>query len=801
VNQACVHCGADCGNHPIIWNEKAFCCNGCRTVYEILNQNKLFEYYDLSQNPGIKIEEPEISSKFSYLDHQDIRNKLIEFSDDTISRITLYIPAIHCSSCIWLLENLQQLHKAVVQSSVHFIKKEVSITFREKELSLRQLVEMLVSVHYVPLITLESVEKTKQSSVNKQLLYKIGVAGFCFGNTMLVSMPEYVRGSFDIDEHFKLFFGAINFILALPVFFYSSSDYIISAYKNIKHKILNIDLPIAIGIIAIFVESSYEIISQTGAGYMDSLCGLVFFLLIGKWYQNQTYQAISFDRDYRSYFPVAVTLLENNIEKNIPIRDLAINDHVLIRNNELIPADCILVSPKANIDYSFVTGESETVEKQANEQLFAGGKQKGSAIEVIISKKVEQSKLTLLWNNSQNENSNNKATPIAHLIDMIGRNFTFAVLLISMVTLIYWLFVDKSVALIAFTSVLIVACPCALSLSMPFAFGNTMRLFGNAGLYLKKAGVVEKLANFTTIVFDKTGTITHSNQQKCSFEGIELTPNEILLVKSLTRHSSHPLSIIIYNLYPDIQPIEVDDYEEYPAQGISGTIDGKVIRMGSESFIRGSKSNENITASTVYLSINNQEKGFFKILPAYRAQLEQLIKKLVLSGKDIHLISGDNDSEKANLIHLFPNEKLLHFNQSPDDKLNYIRTLTQQGKKVLMIGDGLNDAGALRESYTGITIADDIYHFTPACDAILKADKFSLLHEFIQYSHWSLKVVRMSLVLSFMYNFIGLYFAVSGQLSPIIAAILMPASSITVVGFVTLFTSLRKNMLKTNVKD
>jgi Cu+-exporting ATPase len=788
----CVHCGEDCGKHPIMWNEKPFCCNGCKTVYQLLNENQLYSYYEIENTPGIKIETEDFGKKFAYLDNEEIQNKIYEFSEGDYRKVTLIIPSIHCSSCIWLLENLNTLNRGITHSRVNFVKKEVAVSFNVHEISLRQVVELLASIHYVPNITLEDTDKKKNKQQNKTILYKIGVAGFAFGNTMLLSFPEYIKGSLGIEARYEIVFGFLNLAFAIPVLFYSGNDYLLSAFKNLRRKIINIDLPIAIGMLAIFMQSSYEIISQSGAGYMDSLCGFVFFLLIGKWYQNQTYQALSFERDYKSYFPVAVTKINNYEEENIPIKDLKEGDRILVHNQELIPTDATLLKGEANIDYSFVTGESRPVRKAIGEMLYAGGRQIGSSIELEVKSKVEQSQLTKLWNQDEKVD---EYTNLSKLIDKVSMNFTLVVISISILTAVFWSIVDASVVLKAFASVLIVACPCALALSIPFAYGNTMRLLGKKGFYLKNSEVVEKLTKFDTIVFDKTGTITQTDILTIDYEGEELSSTEFSMLKSLTRNSSHPLSSSIYNKYKEYETVEVKEYRELPSRGLIGQFDDVKLKLGSEEFITGESSIKSDTSSNVFISFNEKTKGVFKIRNKYRDGLEELINTLS-KDYELHLLSGDNDTEKQNLKRLFGDDNNLHFNQSPADKMEYIKELKKTGKNVLMIGDGLNDAGALKDANVSISIADNVFHFSPACDAILEASYFKKLINYIRLSKSSLLIVKYSFLISFVYNLVGLSFAVSGQLSPIVAAILMPISSVTVVAFVSLMTSLvAKNKL------
>ncbi|RLD43237.1 MAG: heavy metal translocating P-type ATPase, partial [Bacteroidetes bacterium] len=472
-----------------MWDDKPFCCYGCKTVYEILNAKEMDQYYEIQPMSGIKIEQAEVGDKYAYLDLDEIREKLLIFSDGGISKVELFVPTIHCASCIWLLENLATLNPGIIQSSVNFPAKTVNITFKDKEISLRQLVELLVSIHYIPDISLNQLEKNKGKNADRDLLLKIGVAGFSLLNVMLYNFPEYLPGGELLETEFLQYFGWLSFLLSLPVVFYSASDYYLSAFKGLKHKMVNIDVPITLGILTLFIQSSYDIFTGRGIGFLDSLVGLVFLLLIGKWYQGKTYQALSFERDYKSYFPVAVTKLINGKEVTTPLKSVKSGDHIIIRNQELIPADAKLMKGQAKIDYSFVTGESIPVPKKEGELIFAGGRQVGGAIEMEVIHEVEQSYLTQLWN--QDEKKASDHSTLNTRINKIGEYFTVIILLIATIAAVYWLFNNPSLALFAFTSVLIIACPCALALTIPFTFGSTMRMFGRKGFYIKNTQVIE----------------------------------------------------------------------------------------------------------------------------------------------------------------------------------------------------------------------------------------------------------------------------------------------------------------------
>ncbi len=780
----CYHCSEECSDNSIRINDKIFCCNGCKTVYELLDQNNLCTYYSIEQSPG-NTRKYHTKRNYDFLEDEDLKQKLIEFSDGKKTNVTFNIPQMHCSSCIWILENLYKLDNGIISSRVNFLQKKLFITFAEKITSLKKIVDLLDSIGYEPLLNLDIKNETAVYNEYKSLYYKIGIAGFSFGNIMLLSFPEYL--SINIADHSELkqIFSYINIILSFPVFFYSSSDYFVSAWKGLKKKFVNIDVPIALGILVLFLRSIIEIVFLGQAGYLDSLTGLVFFLLVGKVFQNKTYDTLNFERNYKSYFPIAVTIKNGDNETTIPVEKLKIGQRIIVKNNEIIPADSILIKGNGNIDYSFVTGELLPVNVKNGEMIYAGGKQIGSAIEVETIKNVSQSYLTQLWNRSTfNKNEESRITNFANVV---SKYFTIGVITIAILASIFAI-PNYKLAFDAFTAVLIVACPCALALSTPFTLGNTLRIFGKNKFYLKNTFVIEKLASIDTIVFDKTGTITERGYSHVNFIGFDLTEEEKNLIKSVVANSTHPLSKEIFNYLSSNKIYSVEKYKENIGQGIEAFINNNKIKIGSEKFVTNKRLNE-IDSTKVFVSINDETKGYFKINNKYREGLKEIVSQLLKKYQTI-VLSGDNESEKNNLSEIFQSKSALYFNYSPHDKLNFVENLQKQNKKILMFGDGLNDAGALKQSDVGISITDNTNNFTPASDAILDSQSFKLINDFINFSKTSKKIIIASFILSVIYNIIGLTFAFEGKLTPLIAAILMPLSSISVVVFTTLATNL-----------
>lgn len=778
----CYHCGTAMVKPVYELDEKPFCCIGCQSVYQVLTSNNLCSYYAYNDTPGQT--QINTSPRYDYLDEPGIVRKLIDYTDEKISAVTFYIPAIHCSSCIWLLEHLHKLNAAVIYSRIDFLKKQVSITFKHPELSFRKLVELLAAIGYEPLISLQDVVKEKQTSDNRDLIKKIAVAGFCMGNVMLLSFPEYL-GLSSFEQQFRSLFGWLNLAFAVPVTFYSGRDFFISARAGLKHKIINLDAPLALIIAVLFLRSAFEIITATGPGFTDTLTGLVFLLLMGRWVKQRTYHHLSFQRDYRSYFPVAVTVLRNEREKPVPLEELTIGDRIFVRHNEIIPADAILMKGEGHVDFSFVTGESAPVRKILGEIVYAGGRQIGEAVELEVIKPVSQSYLTGLWNNEIFTQNDNK---LQNFNDVIAKYFSLITFIIAFSAAGFWLFSsDTTKAWSAFTAVLIVACPCVLALSTPFTLSAVLGIFDKNRFYLKNTNVVEQLAKVDTIVFDKTGTITSADIIRLSFSD-QLSEEESILAASLARNSGHPLSREIVKWLNVNTFSDVTHFTEMPGKGLFGIINGHQVKLGSASFIHSANQVINDSA-VVHLDINGVYKGSFRIKQQWRTGLKGLFKSLALTF-DLHLLSGDNETDQKSLSGFFPFPDQMHFRQSPHNKLDYIKDLQSAGHKVMMFGDGLNDAGALKQSDLGVAVTDNINNFNPACDAILEGSSIMGLPRFISQAKDAVKTIRMSLVISASYNLIGVYFAVQGIMAPLTAAVLMPLSTVTIILFTTVTTRL-----------
>jgi Cu+-exporting ATPase len=749
-------------------------------------------YYSQSElnTPGITQRE---GSKvdFGYLDQPDIQSKVIDFSDGKTAWVTFRTPQIHCASCVWLLENLPRLNPNVLQSQVFFDRREVTIRFNPDALKLSDLAALLTKIGYRPDLQLDKVTGKRSNPVDRALYLKIGVAGFAFGNIMLFSLPEYLSGPDGVDAQFRILFGVLNIVLALPVFFYSSLDFFKPAWLSIRQKYWSMDIAISMGIIAMFSRSLYEISAGISGGYMDSFTMLVFLLLVGRLFQRKTFDQLSFERDYASYFPLSVTrITSTGDEESVAATRISEGDTVLIRHGELLPADAILIDKLASLDYSFVTGEADLVPVEVGQTCFAGAKNIGTSVRFNVLRPVSTSYLTRLWNHEVfNKDQSNTLQSISQ---RFSRYFSPMVIGLAVLSGLFWLPESTSLAINAFTAVLIVACPCALALSAPFSLGWATNLLSRNQVYVKNGEVIERLAQSDALVFDKTGTLTRRDLGNVIYMGRDLTWSEKNALLTVLKENTHPHGRSFYKWLNSqaehSKKAALKAYEEFVGEGVQGIVGDVLVRIGSAKWI-GIHNPEAAKADhpRLYFSFDDDIPGYVQLESEFRSGVQDMIAR-IKSSFSMYVLSGDNSRDINRVREVFGESAELYFSQNPQEKLHTIESIQARGHRPVMIGDGLNDAGALKAGFVGISVTEDTSSFTPASDVILSAEKIGDLDKIINYSRSTVKIIYFSFAISLLYNIIGLAFAVTATLSPIICAIIMPVSSITVIAFTSLAT-------------
>lgn len=774
----CYHCGEICPAASPRFDDKDFCCSGCQGVYQLLQDNQLCSYYDDQDFAGTTPLSDDKLNKFAFLDDPEAARNQIKFQDNHHIIIEWLLPQMHCASCVWLLEHLQKLDTGITTTRVNFMARTLTVDFDPQKTTLRNIATTLSRIGYEPHLEASAPANQSHATTHQRRQWLIlGLTGFCFGNIMLLSLPEYL--GLESIGHGALgnFFRYLALLISLPALGIGGQVFFRNAFQALKQRNLHIDLGIALSIALTFGRSLYEIITQTGSGYLDSMTGILFFMHVGRHFQNKTHDRIHFDLNYKNFFPLHVQRIgEQGQNQSIPIQQIAVDDLLELACQDIVPVDALCLSDEAEIDYSFVTGESKPVQVRRSEIIYAGGRNVGKTTVVRAIKTVDQSYLTQLWDKESNTSSKTEQS----FSDRLGTYFTVVLLVLSGSAFAYWYPIDSGRAWHALTTVLVVACPCALLLSTTFTQGIVLRYLAAKDLFVKNAHVLERLQTIDYIVMDKTGTITGQHEQY-TFIGIALTASEERMIARLASQSNHPYSKALSQLSgAATRHLHISHFKQDIGQGLSAVIEGTAIKLGSAAYI-GLKEEEHPSGSRVYVQIGDCLRGHFQFEAHYREALVPTLERLTKT-TPVELLSGDRNQSQGTMADVRGYLAHMRFQQTPHDKKARIQELQAQ-HHVMMVGDGLNDAGALAQSDIGVAVSDKSNHFSPACDILIAGTSFHYLPQLFAIARGSQRIIYASFVLSLMYNTVGLYFAMQGELSPLIAAILMPLSSISILLF------------------
>ncbi len=764
----CHHCGGQCAGSAPQKDGLHFCCQGCLSVYEILAQYDSCEYYELK--PGSGVRPPDVdTSKFNVLDTSPERSHIVEYEDDQIVRARFMLPTMHCASCVWLLERLHRFDSGILSSRVDLLRHTVVVECDRSQTSLANVALLLASLGYEPEIDrTDSVQRGNESSARRTLYVRLGVAGFAAGNVMMIGLANYLAGKDGLDTTIKIIFDILSIGLSIPVLLYSAQPWLSSAVVSLRRGVVNLDVPVALGITTIFLRSCYEIVTGASEGFLDSFTGLVFFLLIGKLFQQKAFASIDFHRTMRSFFPLSTTKQFNGQQLPVHIDDIAIGDVIIVRNGEVIPADSILLHEPGVVDYAYVTGESTPVECAPGKILFAGGRVMGRSLTLSVVKPASTSYMASLWSRSD---VHTERREFGSTSDRFGLIFTIATISVAMIGGLVWL-PDVSMALTVATSVLIIACPCAFTLAAPIVYGTAMSNLGNSGIYLRTAAVIADLQRISTVVVDKTGTLTEPTT--VTFHGTPLTSELTSIISALAHQSTHPVSQAIARALP-ASDMPVSDVRETAGVGVSGVCGDVAIALLADPAEHGASG----FGGRTYVHVNDEVIGYFSLDHALRPVATSMINEL-RTGYDVRLLTGDSAPIADEVAQLFSADSIEQ-GASPSQKVDYIVKQQQQGNNVLMIGDGLNDLAALSAANVSVAVSNNTSRIVPACDIVMDAQHVGSIASLLRYAQKLRGVVGVAFWFTMIYNLIGLALSLSGNLSPVVTAIMMPVSSLLVV--------------------
>lgn len=796
--KVCFHCGSniqinDCS---IIINGVTYymCCFGCLAVTKFIINNGFEDYYKNRSSYGYKIEDNFFNNNLTIDTHTSYR--FISKKKADLSSVSLFIDGITCAACTWLIERYISKINGVHSISVNLLTSKAKILWNDKIINLEFLFESFTKIGYkAHLYDFKKQEKRNQDEFKRELK-KVIVSGLGMMQIMMLSASLYVGEFKDMNYLYWIFIRWSCFIIAFPVTIYSARSLFLNFYKNIKNGFLGMDFNVSLSLIIAFIASMNNLIKNNGEIYFDSITMFVFFILLGKFLEMRVRHHAS-DIIYslqKIENNITIKIDSNNIYREILVENVQVNDLLLIKPGCLIPVDGQIVDGESSINESMLTGESEPILKNLSEAVFGGTINIDNTLIIKATHTYSHSTISLIIQTLEKINLTRPKINI--LIDKIADYFVLFVILLTIITSIIWLFLDKKDIINIIISMLVIACPCALSLAVPAAITSTTNSLIKIGFLITKEHTINTLEKVTDIIFDKTGTLTNSN---FTLSKIKLKRNisikkVISIVCALEYLSNHPIAkaFIKFNKIFKNEFNSKLDVKTYSGLGVEGKIDNKFYRFGKYDFIKNwvKKDLNKEIKYNLLLADKNGIIAYFKLVNPLRKNTKLVINALKKKKYIIHILSGDSSNEVDLIAHKLRIDKKKK-NITVKGKVEYIKGLTNSNKIVLMIGDGINDSPALNAAHASIAMGSGADLTKINSDAILLNDNLLNILKAMAQSKKTKFIIKQNIVWAILYNFIGLLFASFNFITPYYAALGMSTSSLIVI-----FNSLRLNKIK-----
>jgi heavy metal translocating P-type ATPase len=778
----CFHCGLSTKN-PIQLSRdltKSFCCHGCLSVFQIIEESKLDEYYSIKKDsdPSLFIPAPESKKNFKHFDEENFESDFVKKLDSEKS-IKLYLEGVHCIACLWLIEKIPQILKGVLRANFDFDNSVVSIT-TTKGASLSEVAKLLDKLGYTPHPIKNDDEISKlKANEERSYLIKLGIAMACMGNILLFSISIYAG----LEGNLKSTFNWLSFLISLPVVTFCAMPFYRSALSSLRNKKPNMDLPISVALIAGTGSGLFSLITNIGETYFDSLTSLVFLLLLSRYCLLKIRQqgVTSSNLEYFSSFG-NVTVLKNLLTregKTVLAKYVSINDLLQINEGGIIPADGVVIEGEAFLNTSLLTGESLPMRSSKDDFVFSGTEIISGELVIRVKETGVKTKLGRIL--SSVKKLSKKQTPFSSLSQKVSQFFISLVFLISLGTVAY--FWQQGTPLVGITralTLLIVTCPCALALATPLALTATLQKLLKVGIVLKTEDVVEKLHKARNIYLDKTGTLTEGHFQVIDLS-LEMTPKLRSIIWTLEKRARHPIATALTSYIEGLGPVDemkLKDWLETPGIGVSGVIDDQFYQLKRTKFYAGAGTSVSLYQDDdLLISIVLKDKA--------RSDSKSIIDELKTMGLNPIIISGDTKKEVEDLaLEVGINKDQVYSEISPEGKL----ALLTKDPNSIMVGDGANDAMALKKASIGIAVKGSLDISLEAADIYFTRAGISSLKNLINSSMTAIKVIKINMLFSLLFNLVGSYLALTGKITPLIAAVLMPLSSLSVLLSTYLFS-------------
>lgn len=797
-NLLCFHCGLPCpDSNPlsvkIFEKERAMCCPGCRAVAQAIVDNGLDDYYKYRTEQSVKTNSlvPEELEQLKLYDNDKLQSQFVSSSssEPDIKTASLILEGIVCAACVWLNEQHVNQLPGIQSFSINYSTQRARISWDDSQIKLSDILKSIADIGY----RAHPFDPGRQESIQKKqrqkALIRLAVAGLGAMQVMMLAIALYAGDYSGISSELKLFFRWVSALIATPVVLYSAQTFFIGAWRDLKRKQLGMDVPVALAIGGAYLASLWATLSGTGQVYFDSVTMFTFFLLVGRFLELRARQRSGEVADSLvKLLPVMATRIRDNESEQVMVNELCVNDHVRVKPGDIIPADGVIIDGQSSIDESLVTGESYPLRRLVNDKVIGGTVNIESPIIVCITNTGDETVLAgiqRLLDRAQTEKPR-----IALIADKVASYFVAVILVLAIVVGFAWWQIDSERAFWIVLSMLVVTCPCALSLATPAAMTAATGALTRLGVLVTRAHALETLSKVDTFVFDKTGTLTHGSLAlKETILLGSLTERQChILAATLEQASEHPVAKAFLHLGSNI--LAAEKIKAEVGLGVEARIEGKRYRIGQKHWLTEIvKEPLNIPEddlvsdgihSKIYLATDEQWLAAYTLEDQLRADAKDMMDQLTELDINTILLSGDQPAVVAKTAQALA-IKTYYAEQTPDNKLSVIKELQQKNHLVAMVGDGVNDAPVLAAAQVSIAMGSGTRLAQASSDMVLLSENLRHIGQSIIHARHTFVIVKQNLGWAILYNITALPLAALGFIAPWLAAIGMSASSLFVV--------------------
>jgi len=782
----CTHCHLEFSKDVmIVEGEHYFCCNGCQGVFHLLSDEGLDSFYEKAGGTTLTppTQQYEDSSNF---DSPAFYEKFVKINSDGFSQVSLVIEGIHCSACVWL--NEKALHKmdGVIEANINYTNNKAIIVWADDVVKLSQIIDMIRAIGYNAFPYDASIQEAHANKERKEYYLKMSVALFSTMNVMWIAVAQYAGYFSGIAQDMKTILNIGEWVLSTPVLFYSGWVFFRGAYYGLKTKVVNMDLLVATGALLTYIYSIYITVLEDGEAYFDSVTMIITFVLIGKFLEVLSKKNAADALDIMGQnIPSEVNVLEGDSVVSCKLDDVEVGSIVVVSSGEKVLLDGEIIKGGGSFDESSLTGESEPIYKTMQDSVVSGTISIDADIHFKVTKDFKHSTLSNII--SLLESAINKKPKIQQMANKLSEYFSSTILLVSFISFCGWYFYSSNFehSFMIAISVIIIACPCALALATPVATLVGLSLGTKKGILFKEAAQLETMAQVDVVLLDKTGTITIGKPEVVKERVFEEFDKGLLY--SLVKSSNHPVACGIENYLRSkdttIKDIVFDEFAQVLACGIrakSAEVDilGGNLKLMIDNGINISYSSDN---TLFYVAINKKVVAVYELSDKIKDEAKGLVHELQKRGVEVVMLTGDHGMIAKRVAKEVGIKNFL-YEQTPEDKSKYVEMLHHKDKKVVMVGDGVNDILALANADIGIVMGSGSDIAIDVGDIVLLNNSLNALQDAFKISNTTLKLIKQNLLLSLVYNGITIPLAISGYVIPLVAAISMSISSLLVVG-------------------